>query len=380
MAIAVAAMGAVAAPLIAEMRIARALQPLTDRWQSMPIAPRGATLLGLSIRPRQMEAFGLELRATTNALLDYPFQIVRLGAYWQECEPSPGEFRFDELDFQMDAAEQAGKRILLCVGAVKTFGYPEFFVSAQYRRNAFVEGMLITPANQPPLLQVAREFVARVVERYRNRAALVAWQVEHEALDPLGVEHSWRLSASFLQAEIESVRAADPTRPIVLNGFLPTMLLANVFQWWRTRDQGDSLAAAQRFADIVGIDYYPRYALVSGGGQTLYADGSRLPWQQARRRQIASGLARQGQPLMITEGQAEPWETVTNPPNPQRAGMYSCLPEHLIENYNQWLSPEILRDNALYAYLFWGAEYWVRRQQSGDTRYIETFARILEQS
>src|SRR5262245_56964671 len=104
-AIAVAAMGAAAAPLIAEMRIARAMQPLTDRWENMPIAPRGATMLGLSIRPRQMETFGLELGATMNALLDYPFQIVRLGAYWQECEPSPGEFRFDELDFEMDAAE-----------------------------------------------------------------------------------------------------------------------------------------------------------------------------------------------------------------------------------------------------------------------------------
>lgn len=379
-AIALAAIGAATAPFIAEMRIARAAQPLTDRWQTMPVAPRGATLLGLSIRPRQMETLGLELGATITALLRYPYQIVRLGAYWQECEPSPGEFRFDELDFQMDATERAGKQILLCVGAVKTFGYPEFFAPAQYRPSAFVEGTLITPAKQPQLLNAAREFVTRVVERYRSRSALLAWQVEHEAVDPLGVEHSWRLSASFLQAEIESVRAADPTRPVVLNGFLPTVLVANVFQWWRTRDQGDSLAVAQRFADIVGIDYYPRYALAGGAGRTLYADGSRVPWQQARRRQFAARLARSGQRLMITEGQAEPWETVTNPPNPSRAGMYSCLPEHLIENYNHWLSPEILRESALFAYLFWGAEYWVQRQQSGDPRYLKAFARILEQS
>ena len=31
-----------------------------------------------------------------------------------------------------------------------------------------------------------------------------------------------------------------------------------------------------------------------------------------------------------------------------------------------------------YAYLFWDAEYWMLRKQSGDTSYIQTFARILE--
>jgi hypothetical protein len=32
---------------------------------------------------------------------------------------------------------------------------------------------------------------------------------------------------------------------------------------------------------------------------------------------------------------------------------------------------------ALEAYLFWGAEYWVLRQQQGDPRYLQAFARVL---
>ena len=55
--------------------------------------------------------------------------------------------------------------------------------------------------------------------------------------------------------EVEAVRAADPTRPIMMNGFLPTSLAVQAQQWWRTRDQGDSLAVAQRLADMVGIDF-----------------------------------------------------------------------------------------------------------------------------
>jgi hypothetical protein len=32
----------------------------------------------------------------------------------------------------------------------------------------------------------------------------------------------------------------------------------------------------------------------------------------------------------------------------------------------------------LYAYLFWGAEYWILRERSGDPSYLRAFARLLE--
>ena len=80
---------------------------------------------------------------------------------------------------------------------------------------------------------------------------------------------------------------------------------------------------------------------------------------------------------MISEGQAEPWEVVTTPPNPDKSGMYSCLPEQVITNYNacmRWSQQEA----PLYAYLFWGAEYWMLRKQCADESYLQAFARILE--
>jgi hypothetical protein len=150
------------APLAAEARIARAARPPTDRWRRPPGAPRGATLLGISFRPRQVEALGLDARATFQTLLAYPFDLVRLGAYWDRIEPAPGAFRPDELDWQVEAAERAGKRIVLCVGAVKTFGYPEFFVPAHRLPRPLREGCLVEPAAHRPLLAAATAFVARV--------------------------------------------------------------------------------------------------------------------------------------------------------------------------------------------------------------------------
>ncbi len=278
----------------------------------------------------------------------------------------------------MDAAERAGKQIILCVGAIKTFGYPEFFVPAHHLRHPLREGALVEPAAHRPLLSAATAFVTRIVERYRDRKAIVAWQIEHEAADPLGMEHSWRLAVAFIQEEVKAVREADPTRPIVMNGFLPTSWPVRLQQWWRTRDQGDSLSVAQRLADIVGIDYYPRHALVRVGARTLYLDGSRSPWLQRRRRQLFAWADAHGRQVMISEGQAEPWEAVTTPPNPDAWEMYSCLPEQVIANYNQCMGWVRQGTAQLYAYLFWGAEYWVLRAQCGDARYIRAFARILE--
>jgi hypothetical protein len=150
-------------------------------------------------------------------------------------------------------------------------------------------------------------------------------------------------------------------------------------QWWRTRGQGDSLAVAAKLADIVGVDYYPKHALVGLGPRTLYLDGTRHSWQRTLINRSLHSLRARGKRLMVAEGQAEPWEAVTLPPNPVNGAMFSCRPEDAIENYNAamtWSTPE----SPLYAYLFWGAEYWILRERSGDPSYIQAFSRILNES
>lgn len=364
-------------PLALEVRVKQATQPLTDAWQHIPIEPRRSALLGISFRTPQIATLGLDMRSSLSTLLDYPFQVIRLGAYWNLIELAPGSYYTDELDWQIDAAEQAGKQIILCVGPLKNFSYPEFFVPAHYLNPPFKEHTLIKAIAYPSLFEAALAFMTRIVERYKQRRGIVAWQIEHEAVDPLGVEHSWRLDAATVAKEIEAVRNVDPTRPIMMNGFLPTSLPVRLSQWWQTRDQGDSLAVAQHLADIVGIDYYPRHALMTIGNKTIYLNGSKSPWHRQRVKQLVASTRSHGQRLMIAEGQAEPWESVTIPPNPYGQSMYSCLPEQVITNYNacmRWSQ----RKASLYAYLFWGAEYWMLRKRYNDDSYLKAFGRILD--
>ena len=379
---------------VGELWLKRAAQPLTNAWQNTPIEPRGSTLLGISFRPPQVTALGLDMQATLQTLLSYPLQLIRLGAYWNEIEPEPGAFHPDELDWQIDSAEQAGVQIIVCVGPLKTFSYPEFFVPAHQLKQPFPEHTRIKLSDYESLVSAATAFLTRLVERYRDCQAIVAWQLEHEAVDPLGIEHSWRLDTDVVAEELRALRQADPTRPILMNGFLPTSLPVRISQWWQTRDQGDSLAVAQRMADIVGIDFYPRQGLLNIGARTLYLDGSDGRRQAAQYKRLCERTSAHGQKLMISEGQSEPWETITIPPNPTGQGMASCLPEHLITNYNtcmRWSQQGWSQQGwsqqgwsqqgcSLYAYLFWGAEYWALRKQGGDSSYLEAFARILERS
>jgi hypothetical protein len=361
---------------VSELRIARPVQPPSDRWQRLSVHPRGATLLGLSFRLPQVDALGLDGRASLERLLTFPFPVLRLGAYWNRLEPGPGEFVTDELDWQLDVAERAGKQVWLGIGAVKTFGYPEFFVPSHRMPRPLREGTLVHVDDHAWLVQPALEHLTRLVERYRDRACVVGWQVEHESLDPLGLEHSWRLAADFVRAEIAAVRGADATRPLLLNGFLPMSMPVAAQQWWRTRDQGDSLAFAVENADVVGLDVYPRHGLVSLGPLTAYLDGGSRPSQRRIRARLLARSRATGRKVMISEGQAEPWETEVKPPDPAHGVMYSCSPEQMLRNYNACLrwTPD------LYAYLFWGAEYWLLRDQHGDPSYLRTFARVLDQA
>jgi hypothetical protein len=268
------------------------------------------------------------------------------------------------------------------VGPVKAFGYPEYFVPAHHLDRPLPEGTLVTPDSHPRLLDAATAFAARVVRHCAGRRAITAWQVEHEAVDPLGVEHSWRLSEAFVAAEVEAVRAADPGRPVLMNGFLATSTPVALQQRWRTRDQGDSLDVAQRLADVVGIDFYPRHAVAAAGPVTLYLDGSAARRQRRRTRQVLDQAAAAGRGLIVAEGQAEPWEAVTTPPSPAGRAMYSCRPEDLIANYSRWMGGTGTGPGrrVIETYVFWGAEYWLAREQQGDPSYLRAFARVLAES
>src|SRR5919202_3018464 len=119
--------------------------------------------VGFSFRPLQAEALDLDPPQTLRRLLEHPFEVIRLAAYWNRIEMAPERFDFSDLDWQFEAAQRAGKRIILCVGAVKAFGYPEFFVPRHHLPEPLPERTRIRPEAYGPLLRAATDFIHQVV-------------------------------------------------------------------------------------------------------------------------------------------------------------------------------------------------------------------------
>src|SRR5437773_6581458 len=109
------------------LRLARPERPTHEDWRRVAVPPRDSALLGISFRPRQVEAFGLDGPATLDSLLEYPFELLRLGAYWDRIETSAGEFDTRDLDWQLAGAERAGKRGTLSIGPYDTSRSPALY-------------------------------------------------------------------------------------------------------------------------------------------------------------------------------------------------------------------------------------------------------------
>ena len=244
----------------------RGARPLTDCWRRLPVAQRGTARLGLSYRPLQAAALGLDPGAVLRTLLAYPFELIRIGAYWDRLEPVPGGLRPGDLDRQLDAAERAGKQVIVCVGAVKSFGYPEFFVPPHHLHRPLREG---APghalASRTGLLAAAITFVTRVggaVLRSRGRSSRGRLSTRRST------RSAWSTPGGCPKMFVARRGGGGPRRrpgPTGHDERLPAHLGAGGAAAV-VADQGSGRLARrlpQRLADIVGIDCYPRHALAS---------------------------------------------------------------------------------------------------------------------
>src|SRR5260370_4825266 len=119
------------------------------------------------------------------------------------------------------------------------------------------------------------------------------------------MEHSWRLATEFVMREVAVVKALDPKRPILLNAFMPMSMPVAVQQWWRTRDQGDSLSLAKVVAEIIGVDVYPCHALGAAGNWSVYLEAGEHEWQGPCGRRVREAGS-PGPRAVVPPGQAEP--------------------------------------------------------------------------
>jgi hypothetical protein len=315
------------------------------------------TVIGTSFARWRAEGRGLDYRAAFERILAMRFGMLRLSASWLEIEQSG----YEHLDWLLTAAQRARQPVLLTLG-MKAMGWPEFYLPAG-----------LNP-NDRAAQRRAIVHLQEVARRYRDNPALVAWQIENEPFNRSG-PHAWWLPRSLIRAEAEAVRALDRDRPLVITTFahfdtgLDRTSSRHQSTWKRRLGlavpaEREALSLLHR-GDILGLDVYPAIGWLDPGGlaQLARAAPDQLA-SVARWRRIAR---EQGKRLWVTEAQAEPWEARSPTGEP-----VSIQPEAIGRLVN------LLAAIGVETILLWGSEYWLRRAEDGDPRWVDAVSLVLK--
>jgi hypothetical protein len=280
--------------------------------------PRRDVALGVTFSYRYAEALGLDWRQAYLAVLDeIGVKKVRLPVYWDLVEANRGEYDFSDVDWQLEEARKRNVEVVLAVGQ-KAPRWPECFVPGwaagdDALRRASLLG-----------------FLARTVDRYRDRPEIARWQVENEPFLKFGAACP-AFDVELLEQEVALVKSLDPNRPVLLTD-------SGELSLW--------VPAAGR-GDIFGTTMY-RDIWKEGWGHVEYPIGPNFFLAKA----MLVRLLTEQRHLIVIELQAEPWAS----------GWVADAP---LEEQFITMNETRLRENVEYArrvgfpeiYL-WGAEWW----------------------
>ncbi|MDB5186165.1 MAG: hypothetical protein JWL85_688 [Candidatus Saccharibacteria bacterium] len=287
---------------------------------------------GVTFIPNYARHFGLDPKETMSAMVnDLGVRQFRLVSYWREGEPTPGNYNFEELDWQFKLAEESGSKISLAIG-LRQPRWPECHMPAW--------------AEQQPMSVWSvelKKYMQKTIERYKDSPALESYQLENEFfMKVFGIcpDHT----RERLVDEYNFVKSLDTEHPVIVsrsNNWIGLPLYA-------PRADTFAVSVYKRVWDKNITKRYFEYPLPAW----FYANLA------------GAGKIVTGRDMILHELQAEPWL-----PEPGPNGKYEINDLATIEEQNKSMNADRLRDRIEYGrgtgmkeiYL-WGAEWWYWRK------------------
>ncbi|MFA5155745.1 MAG: hypothetical protein WC453_04980 [Patescibacteria group bacterium] len=292
---------------------------------------------GVTFSTKFCDELGLDWRETYAAVLDeLSAKYIRIPVYWDEIEPTEGNYDFSKYDYLINEGERRGAKFIISLGR-RVPRWPECHSPAW-----------INLKDQPAIQEDALAMIKAVVERYRDRASVEYWQVENEPfLGTFGVCPP--LDQNFLQREFDLVKSLDQ-RPTIITGS------GEMSSWKREAKIGD----------IFGSTLY-RVVYNSWFGYVRFP----LPMIYYKLKARLAGLAPER--TMIMELQTEPWV-------PQGKMIYLTA-----DQINKSMSIEQFKANLQYAINLdfrrayaWGVEWWYWQKKYGNPEYWRIAAGLFQ--
>lgn len=278
---------------------------------------------GTSFSIKRAEGFGLDWKTNFTALLDdLKIRKFRLMSYWDTGEPTPGNYNFGDLDWQISEAAKRGAKVTLSIG-LRQPRWPECFQPDWATR-------LIKSARDQALLN----YIRTVINRYENNSTVESWQLENEAYNTwFGI--CGPVDDERIHREFDMVKSISH-KPL-------TMSLGDQY----------GLPIRQPTADAFGYSVYRIVYDRSGPG--FYVNLSTPLWYHKLRAFVLTAIWHK--PLFIHELQLEPW----GPADIRR------MP---ISEQDKSMSVEQVHSNIRFARQIgfddvytWGSEWWYWRKE-----------------
>jgi hypothetical protein len=279
---------------------------------------------GITFIHNYAEYFGLDAHETFLALRDdLGFKRWRLVSYWEDNEPKQGQYDFSELDWQFQKVNEVGGEVSLAVG-LRQPRWPECHTPD------WVKG-------QPKSMWYPelKEYMTKVVERYKDNPALISYQLENEYFLSVFADCG-EASRERLVEEFNLIKQLDPDHPIIVS-------LSNNYL---------GIPIGQPRADQFGVSVYKRV-----WDKTITKRYFEYPfpsWYYSWRAGLTEMFT--GRDSMLHELQAEPW-----PPTDLKT---SSIAEQNKSMDSKRLKERIEygRDTGFRDIDLWGAEWWYWRK------------------
>lgn len=308
-------------------------------WIVSLFAPRAEHIeYGVTFSEPYAKSLGLDWKAVYGDMLTqlHP-KFLRLSAYWDEVEKNRGQFDFEDLDFQINEAENANTKIVLALGR-RLPRWPECH-----------DPGWIKNLSETELKTAQLSFMETVVERYLNNGSIIAWQVENEPfLASFGI--CPKLNTDFLDDEINLVKKLDLARPVIITDS------GELTFWFDSGRRGDIFGTT--FYRYVFSDVFKRYWT------------NHIPVIYYRFKGGLLELLHPGKQIAIMELEAEPWTTRGIPNTPIEEQFKTMSMDHFQtivgKAHATGFSPQYL----------WGVEWWYWMKDRDHPEFWEA-AKIL---
>jgi len=274
---------------------------------------------GVNFSQKHAELLGLNWKETYLALLDnLGVKNLKVAAQWDLIEQEKDKYNFEDLDWQVQKAEQTGAKILLVIG-IKTGRWPECHIP-DWAKNFSKE------EQQKEILEIIEE----IVSRYRFTKSIDMWQVENESFFPFG-ECPWT-DKEFLKREIALVKSLDlQKRPVLISD----------------SGEGSFWIQSARLGDIVGTTMYKKVWFHQLKTYITYP----FPSTFYNRKALYIDKIF-GKKVIVVELQAEPW-------GPKLLYDLPLAEQQKTMNLEQFkYNIEFAEKTGLDTFYLWGGEWW----------------------